>query len=934
MKIFSVHLGEFIDPGGLTPPVVFPAYLPPERRRDLFDLLVSGLGNPPVLSFDWREVDLEPDGHRIVANGVALNTDGALLKVGIGGEVDFRRSLKVMPRVPALLVVYDTCQRGFVQHQKWLYDLNNMLVKTLDERAAHVVGQELLEEFDFGFLLDSLGDPLDMIDFMNLYVGARGQGLGQEEALLEAFGEVVSQKMLALEDPAVADLLRLVTRGSGQILSIPNDLGDVAPDSLSQLEVQNLALVSGQKLFLRAPTLRLRDVDFLEKAVNLFERERPLGEARQLYERFLRAMRPMEASVAAVAEQAAVVAESRMSVSLARVEELLRGQAARLSLPVDLEDAEALKALARDLLKREREGEKRALALMLRSYSHLKEQEFQEAWRDAALAYQSNAGLKDVYLEVLDYMGSHSLANWRLDDAIEYFRAVLAEDARSWSAYRGLGEAYHKLGEWDKAERILERALAEARETGDESGEAATLGKLGLVHADKGRWEKAIEFYQKSLEISEKLGDIRGLARTYNNLGNVYQQKGEWDQAIEFYQKDLEISEKLGDIHGLAQIYNNLGSVYADKGQWDQAIEFYQKSLETKEKLGDIHGMAVTYGNLGGVYHRKGKWERAIEFYQKSLETKEKLGDIHGMAQTYNNLGLVYADKGEWERAIEFYQNALEIMEKVGDIHGLAKTYNNLGLIYADKGQWEQAIEFYQNALETMEKVGDIHGMAQTYNNLGLVYAKKGEWEQAIEFYKKSLENKEKLGDIHGLAQTWVNLGNVYQLKGEWEQAIEFYKNALKIMEKVGDMHGLAQTWVNLGALYMEREAWEKALTHFSKSLQLLKKIGDRQNEAEALHYLGEVYRRQSEFDRALEHYHQSLTIKEDLEDPHGTAQTWRSLGLLYETQEDYEKALHYLEKSLEVFRRLGSFEVAKTEEYVRRVRGKLEEDSHSEGGQ
>ena len=63
MKLFTVHLGQFIKPESLTPPVVIPGYIPEEKRRELVALLVSGLGNPPLVRFAWSEA--EPDGDAI-----------------------------------------------------------------------------------------------------------------------------------------------------------------------------------------------------------------------------------------------------------------------------------------------------------------------------------------------------------------------------------------------------------------------------------------------------------------------------------------------------------------------------------------------------------------------------------------------------------------------------------------------------------------------------------------------------------------------------------------------------------------------------------------------------------------------------------------------------------------------------------------------------
>ena len=146
-------------------------------------------------------------------------------------------------------------------------------------------------------------------------------------------------------------------------------------------------------------------------------------------------------------------------------------------------------------------------------------------------------------------------------------------------------DLYHKLftlqytvGNYQKAQDLVQEQLVLARNTENEEQTAQGLYNLGLVYTDLGEWDRAIDIYQQSLQTYERLGDVRGKAQTINTLGSVYAQKGEWDRATEYFKKALEISERLGDEHGMAQTWGNLGEVYRMKGQWDRAIEYVRES--------------------------------------------------------------------------------------------------------------------------------------------------------------------------------------------------------------------------------------------------------------------------------------------------------------------------------------------------------------------
>ena len=316
--------------------------------------------------------------------------------------------------------------------------------------------------------------------------------------------------------------------------------------------------------------------------------------------------------------------------------------------------------------------------------------------------------------------------------------------------YRGKNAAmtsYFMLrANWMEWIEWSEYGLAACRALGDERGEGAIAGNLGLAYADKGEWDRAIELYQQSLVTLERLGDAHGMAQTYNNLGVVYHSKGEWDKAIELYQQSLVTLERVGDGHGMAQTLGNLGGVYYSKGEWDKAIELYQQSLVTKERVGDVHGMAGTYGNLGLVYKAKGEWDKAIELYQKDLAISERIGDVHGMAQTYSNLGNVYADKEEYSLAIENYEKAASLFNQLGDAVNTAALWTNIGLIHFEQGNFVDAKELVEKAIKFDEQQGNIEGLMIDFEAMSLILEKQDNREGAITYSAGAFDLCKRIG--------------------------------------------------------------------------------------------------------------------------------------------------------------------------------------------
>jgi tetratricopeptide (TPR) repeat protein len=829
MELFTVHMGRFIEPGGLTPPVVLPSYLTPERRQALLSLLVSGLGNPPVVTIRWGEDTPQMDGNRLKVKGLNLNTEGVLLLAAVENEQELLQSLAVLPKVPALLVAYDARGRCGVEHHKWLYDLKGMLIEAVEKRLRPLLGPSLAH-LDLAFPMHAFDDPLEVLAFVNARLTTHVHGRHEPEASWEAFARVMAEKLCAFSQDDLALLMRLVTGEKSQIFPLKElvERDKIPPpleDALARLEAAGLVLLLGQKVTLRTPLLRLREPELLERTVLLLGAGQLGKEAEGLYTAYLTRLRPPRLETTPPALPAlAGIPSGPGPVDLGQVKRALEEQAEALgqTLPQDHEGLASLQGILLAGPPSAGEGSLRALGLAIRAYRSLEEGRLAEALEDAALARRADPALGPFALAVLAYAGEQALFHWRLEDAIERFQAYLSQGGDPLMACRKLGDVYQRLGQWDRAADFYRRALSEARAAGDRWQEGAALNNLGIVYADQGRWDEAIANYKEALEVFRALGDCYSEAQTLMNLGSVYFGQGRWDEAIANYKEALEVFRALGDRYSEAQTLMNLDSVYFGQGRWDEAIAYYEESLRIKRELGDRYGEVRTLGNLANVYNLQGRLEEAIACYKEALETFRALGDRHGEAQVLTNLGIVYSQQGRWDQAVANCVKALEILRALGDRHGEAQTLTNLGIVYQKQNRCEEAIANCEKALAIFRELGDRHNGAKTLGCLGNVYADQGRSEEAIAYYEKALEIFRELGDRRGEAQTLTNLGNVYLKQGRLEKAISCYEESLRIKRALGDRHGEGQTLANMGLLYERQGDIEKACALWQEALSKL----------------------------------------------------------------------------------------------------------------
>eukprot|EP01047_Picozoa_sp_COSAG01_P088815 COSAG01_NODE_21082_length_919_cov_0.840244_1_plen_231_part_10 len=89
--------------------------------------------------------------------------------------------------------------------------------------------------------------------------------------------------------------------------------------------------------------------------------------------------------------------------------------------------------------------------------------------------------------------------------------------------------------------------LATARSLGHRQAEGAVLGNLGNAYHSLGQYQRAMEHHTQGLAISREIGNRRGEGSDLGNLGNAYFDLGQYQRAIEHYTQALAISREIGD---------------------------------------------------------------------------------------------------------------------------------------------------------------------------------------------------------------------------------------------------------------------------------------------------------------------------------------------------------------------------------------------------
>jgi len=130
-------------------------------------------------------------------------------------------------------------------------------------------------------------------------------------------------------------------------------------------------------------------------------------------------------------------------------------------------------------------------------------------------------------------------------EGLELARAVLETYYVMW-AKAGIGETYRLLGNYDKANVLLQEANLQAEEQ-DQKYEAALFRtQLGIIEYERGKYDTATSILQDVCECLEGIGDKDAVAKVYFHLAQVSFLSRKYDIAIYWLEKTSTLADELG----------------------------------------------------------------------------------------------------------------------------------------------------------------------------------------------------------------------------------------------------------------------------------------------------------------------------------------------------------------------------------------------------
>ena len=227
--------------------------------------------------------------------------------------------------------------------------------------------------------------------------------------------------------------------------------------------------------------------------------------------------------------------------------------------------------------------------------------------------------------------------------------------------------ALFRSGRFDEAMKHAQDGLQLARRAGRRVEEGRALSSMGLIALGSKEQGVARRYFEEALVIARETGERTLEARTIGNLANaVAYVERDYVTARGYYEQGRMLNAELGDRYAQCIALGNIGWVCGMLGDFAVAQTYHEQALMIAREIGNVYQETYTLMNLSRVSEIQGKAEEAVRYAKDATQLSEMARDKAAEAWSYLYLGHAYALMNQVEEAKTSFQNALNIRRVLG----------------------------------------------------------------------------------------------------------------------------------------------------------------------------------------------------------------------------------------------------------------------------
>jgi diguanylate cyclase (GGDEF)-like protein len=225
---------------------------------------------------------------------------------------------------------------------------------------------------------------------------------------------------------------------------------------------------------------------------------------------------------------------------------------------------------------------------------------------------------------------------------------------------------YNRMGDYEQAAQIYERALGQQHAAGLRRDEAVTSQNLGRARQKLGQWDAARAGFSGCLALSRELNYPRGEAYALVGLASVDNATGDPGGALSTLVRASELQRATPDARLNAQIQLARGTALRRLQRGAEALSALEQSEAIFKQINSLEELGSVYNELAIVEAQLGDWQSAYQDRSDAQATSEKL--------LHNQLDQRFATlKVEFDTATKEKENTLLMAQNVANQKSLTQ---------------------------------------------------------------------------------------------------------------------------------------------------------------------------------------------------------------------------------------------------------------------
>ncbi|MDT5293401.1 MAG: hypothetical protein QOJ76_281, partial [Acidobacteriota bacterium] len=254
-----------------------------------------------------------------------------------------------------------------------------------------------------------------------------------------------------------------------------------------------------------------------------------------------------------------------------------------------------------------------------------------------------------------------------LEKAVAYNESTEHKD-NAVNAYNNLGINLMLIGEWDRAQTALKRALELVFEMDEHSGASSiVLDSLGELRMMRGDLDEARVYLERAVDSGMRSGKKWYASQAMRTLTRCYILLGLTDAALDIGGQVLTLAESIGDHRGICDACLLLAETRLLRGEADECGALVARVTEEADTTTTdlaISGAAQRVHGLLALEREDAPL--AVHHFGRCLSISEMLGDRYRTAGAHHLLGRAYASASQPERAAEHLGLAVHTFSELG----------------------------------------------------------------------------------------------------------------------------------------------------------------------------------------------------------------------------------------------------------------------------